>query len=170
MNPSESSCELPAPGGAAPGSRVVRFAGAFRWQGVAAEEYKHPADHWCGVTRMSLAGERGESTAFQVRYFEIAPGGFSSLERHRHEHVVVVLRGRGRARLGAEVHDLGFGDVAYVAPDEVHQLRNASADEPFGFLCVVDADRDRPVPVRDEALTGSDALPQMSAARGRTTE
>jgi ribulose-bisphosphate carboxylase large chain len=37
-----------------------------------------------------------------------------------------------------------YGDVAYVAPNEPHQFR-ARGDEPFGFFCVVDADRDRPV-------------------------
>jgi ribulose-bisphosphate carboxylase large chain len=124
---------------------VLRWQPGFRWDGAPAETYKAAADHWCGVARTSLAGERGEQTAFHVRYFEIAPGGYSSLEHHRHEHVVVVLRGRGEVRLGDEVHQLGFGDVVYVAPDEVHQFRNQSA-EPFGFLCMVDARRDVPVP------------------------
>jgi ribulose-bisphosphate carboxylase large chain len=148
MDQTPSSCDVSArpaaEAGAAPGSRVLRWRPDFRWEGVPVEAYKAPADHWCGILRMALAGERGERTAFHVRYFEISPGGFSSLERHGHEHVVVVLRGRGEVRLGAEVHPLGFGDVVYVAPHEVHQLRNA-ADEPFGFLCVVDARRDAPV-------------------------
>lgn len=126
-------------------SRVMRWAPNFRWEGVPVAEYKAWAEHWCGVARSVLVGERGEQTAFQVRYFEIAPGGFSSLESHRHEHAVVVLRGRGQVRLGNAVHELGFGDAVYVAADEVHQFRNPSAEEPFGFLCVVDAQRDRPV-------------------------
>jgi quercetin dioxygenase-like cupin family protein len=94
---------------------------------------------------MALVGEGGESTRFHVRYFEIAPGGFTSLERHQHEHVVVVLRGRGHVQLGGQVHVVGYGDTVYVAPQESHQFRNASADEPFGFLCIVDAERDGPV-------------------------
>jgi quercetin dioxygenase-like cupin family protein len=150
MDPTPSSCEVnsrPAADAAAPPeSRVLRWRPDFRWEGVPVEAYKAPADHWCGILRASLAGERGERTAFHVRYFEIAPGGFSSLEHHEHEHVVVVLRGRGEVTLGGEVHSLGFGDVVYVAPNEVHQFRNA-AGEPFGFLCVVDAQRDRPLPV-----------------------
>jgi ribulose-bisphosphate carboxylase large chain len=99
------------------------------------------------VTRALLVGGAGERTAFHVRYFEVAPGGFTTLERHAHEHVVVVLRGRGEVRLGGDVHALDFGDTVYVAPGEVHQFRNPSASEPFGFLCLVDAERDRPVPV-----------------------
>ena len=46
-----------------------------------------------------------------------------------------------------QAHEVGFGDTVYVAPHEVHQLRNASATEPFGFLCMVDAERDRPTVV-----------------------
>lgn len=40
----------------------------------------------------------------------------------------------------------GRYDVAYVGPGEQHQLRNRE-DEPFGFYCIVDHDRDRPQPV-----------------------
>lgn len=151
MSEPSSSCEVGTRPPAAPqGSRVLRFQPGFRWNGVEAAEYKAPASHWCGIRRTSLVGERGEATAFQVRYFEIEPGGFSSLEQHRHEHVVVVLRGRGEVRLGAAVHELGFGDTVYVAPHEVHQFRNPAGPEPLGFLCVVDAVRDQPVPVAAE--------------------
>lgn len=149
MDAFESSCEIGAGGrpGVRTGSRVLRM-NDFRWAGVPATEYKQAADHHCGVTRVSLAGEQGETTAFHTRYFEIAPGGFSSFERHQHEHVVVVLRGRGTVRLGDRTHDVGFGDTVCVAPQEPHQFRNAGP-EPFGFLCIVDAVRDRPVAVTE---------------------
>ncbi len=120
-------------------SRVMRFAD-FHWQGVPVTEYKAPADHWCGISRAVLIGDRGEATKFDLRYFEIAPGGFSSLESHAHEHAVVVLRGKGEVQLGDQVHALGYGDAVYVAPHEVHQFRNPFA-EPFGFLCIVDTRR-----------------------------
>jgi hypothetical protein len=35
----------------------------------------------------------------------------------------------------------------------VHQFR-ATAAEPLGFLCVVDRERDRPVPVREGGFRG----------------
>jgi ribulose-bisphosphate carboxylase large chain len=146
MSQAASSCEVGAnPGDAAPGSRVLRFRPDYSWQGVPPGPYKQAGDHWRGVGRTVLVGDAGEATAFQLRYFEIAPGGFSSLEDHTHEHAVVVLRGRGEVRLGEAVYELCFGDTVYVAPREVHQFRNPSATEPFGFLCVVDAERDRPV-------------------------
>src|SRR5262245_44467260 len=142
-----SSCEIGArPTADAPvspsASRVLRFQPDFRWEGVPVAEYKAPADHWCGIARTVLIGEGGEQTTFHVRYFEIAPGGFSSLEHHGHEHVIVVLRGRGEVQLGDTAHEIAFGDTVYVAPQELHQLRNRSASEPFGFLCMVDAQRD----------------------------
>jgi ribulose-bisphosphate carboxylase large chain len=145
MTEMSSSCEMGAkPPAATQGSRVIRFLPGFRWQGVEVADYKSSGDGWCGIRRMSLAGEAGEQTAFHLRYFEIEPGGFSSLEQHRHEHVVVVLRGQGQVRLGEAVHELAFGDTVYVAPSEVHQFRNPSGAEPFGFLCIVDSERDRP--------------------------
>jgi ribulose-bisphosphate carboxylase large chain len=146
-NSGEMSPETPRGSG---GSRVLRFQPDYRWQGVPVASYKQAGDHWSGVSRTVLVGKAGEGTAFHVRYFEIAPGGFSSLEEHGHEHAVVVLRGRGQVQLGEMVHDLGFGDTVYVAPHEVHQFRNPSPDEPFGFLCMVDAQRDRPV-VKDRS-------------------
>jgi len=147
MSDFSSSCELSASSpSASAGSRVLRFQPEFRWQGVPVNDYKQPAEHWQKVTRMLLVGGRDEATGFHVRYFEIAPGGFTSLEQHVHEHAVVVLRGRGQVQLGDAVHDLSFGDTVYVAPREPHQFRNPSP-EPFGFLCIVDAERDQPTPV-----------------------
>jgi quercetin dioxygenase-like cupin family protein len=149
MHQTASSCEIRS--GAvteAGGSRIHRFRPNFRWDGVNVAEYKQPADHWCGIARLMLIGDRGENTAFHLRYFEIAPGGFSSLEHHAHEHAVVVLRGRGQVQLGGAIHDVTFGDTIYVAPHEVHQLRNPSDTDVFGFLCIVDSERDAPTLVQ----------------------
>src|SRR6516164_7378355 len=112
MNP----CEIPSPAGPAPapaGSRILYFRPAAEgsaphtWLGAAGADYKPPADHHCGVLRTVLVGGQGERTAFQLRYFEVGPGGFTTLERHAHEHAVVVLRGRGEVRLGSTVHPVG---------------------------------------------------------------
>jgi quercetin dioxygenase-like cupin family protein len=47
----------------------------------------------------------------------------------------VIQHGRARVMLGDETHELGPGDVVYVAPDELHSFE-ALGDEPLGFLCV----------------------------------
>jgi ribulose-bisphosphate carboxylase large chain len=129
-------------------SKIFRFQGAggdFAWSGVPLQDYKPLDDSWRGVTRRVLVGQTGESPLFHVRYFEIAPGGYTTLERHRHEHAVMVLRGRGQVLIGCETRDVAFGDTVYVAPGDPHQFRNDHGPEPFGFLCVVNAVRDRPV-------------------------
>jgi quercetin dioxygenase-like cupin family protein len=124
-------------------SRLLPHTGDFQWAGVVPTDYKD-SDDFREVTRRVFVGDQEEPTAFQVRYFEVAPGGFTTLERHEHAHCVVVLRGRGEVVLNCQTHPMSFADVLYVAPWESHQLRNPHAVEPFGFLCIVDAVRDRP--------------------------
>ncbi len=125
-------------------SKLLKAA-AFRWQGVEVREYKADGAPYKDVTRQTLLGE-GEGEAdlnFITRYFEIQPGGYSTLERHQHPHAVVVIRGRGRVALGERTYDLAPFDCVYVAPGAVHQFE-ASGGEPLGFLCIVDRVRDRP--------------------------
>lgn len=133
----------------APRSKVLRARG-FRWPDVPLREYKEEADHFREVTRQTLLGEgEGEEPlGFLTRYFEVQPGGFSSLERHEHPHSVIVVRGTGEVILGGEAHEIGPLDCVYVAPGEVHRFR-ATGEEPLGFLCVVDRDRDRPEMVEE---------------------
>jgi quercetin dioxygenase-like cupin family protein len=125
-------------------SKVLKFAG-FRWSGVPVREYKSGDAPYRDVTRQTLLGDAGgeEAFSFITRYFEIQPGGYSTLERHRHPHAVVVIRGRGRVILGETGHDVAPFDCVYVAPGVRHQFR-ATGDEPLGFLCTVDRVRDRP--------------------------
>lgn len=126
-------------------SKVIRHKGGFTWQDIPLEPYKETTETWKGITRRELSGKRGESQRFHVRYFEIAPGGYSTLEKHEHEHVVIPIRGRGEAQFGCYIYKVGLGDVVYVAPNDPHQFRTPDdATEPFGFLCIVNAERDTP--------------------------
>lgn len=129
-------------------SKIFRFlaeGGGFAWSHVAIADYKPADDSWRGVTRRVFVGQGGESPHFHLRYFEIERGGYTTLERHRHEHAIVVVRGRGQVLIGCETRAAAPFDVVYVAPGDPHQFRNDAGDEPFGFLCVVNAVRDRPV-------------------------
>ena len=127
--------------------RIHRHTGNFKWKGVKVEKYKHPDCGWASVSRNVIIGSRGESARFHLRYFEIAPGGYSSLEKHRHEHVVVCIRGKGTVLIGPKSHSIGYLDTVYIAPGTIHQLRNPYS-EPFGFFCIVNAKRDRPKTIR----------------------
>lgn len=146
-----SSCELPpsAPAHMAVESPVtvthLRHQGAAGgWEGRPVAVYKAGQSlPFQDVVRHELIGQFGEQTDFDLRYFEIAPGGFSSLEKHAHTHAIICVRGRGILAVGDDTVRLNPLDIAYVPPSEIHQLRNESA-EPFGFFCIVDHERDRP--------------------------
>jgi len=129
-------------------SKVIR-AGKFDWEGVALRKYKTEGDHFKGVTRRILLGaaEGEEALNFITRYFEIEPGGYSSLELHQHPHVVIVLRGHGQVLLDRSSHDIGPHDCVFVSPGTTHQFR-ATGREPLGFLCIVDRIRDKPTRAR----------------------
>jgi ribulose-bisphosphate carboxylase large chain len=128
---------------AAPRARIL-VARGFRWSGVAVERYRDLAGASAprAVRQVLLAGSRGAPTTFDVRYFELAPGGRTNFEQHRHAHVVIGLRGSGRVRLGRGWRRVKRFDVCYVAPNTPHELHNDRRGA-FGFLCIVDAERDR---------------------------
>jgi quercetin dioxygenase-like cupin family protein len=94
------------------------------WEGVAPRPYEAGRRH-----------ELIDGPSYRVRYFEVPPGERTVLERHAHDHGVVIERGGALVTLGDEQHELGPGDVVYVAPDELHCFE-ALGDEPLGFLCV----------------------------------
>ena len=119
-----------------------RHDGQFHWQDVEVLAYKETgAAPFTDVTRQVLFED--PNLGCQWRYFEVAPGGHTTLERHQHVHAVMVVRGRGRALVGDRLHDLANHDLVKVPPLTWHQFR-APDDEPLGFLCLVNAERDRP--------------------------
>ncbi|TMJ02417.1 MAG: cupin domain-containing protein [Alphaproteobacteria bacterium] len=138
------------PHGEAPARVAHRAAtAAFGWQGVEQRPYKEDERAlYKTITRQVLFSD--PKMAGELRYFEVAPGGFSTLERHEHMHGVLVLRGRGHCLVGDEVKRLETRDLVSVPPMTWHQFR-ATTDEPLGFLCMVNAERDKPqLPTADD--------------------
>lgn len=124
------------------GSARRAFDEAYRWERVPVHPYKDDGRAlFKDVTRQILFAR--PDLAGELRYFEVAAKGHSTLERHEHVHGVLILRGRGQALVGGEVIDLEQNDLVTVPPMTWHQFR-ASAGEPLGFLCMVDAQRDKP--------------------------
>jgi S-methyl-1-thioxylulose 5-phosphate methylthiotransferase len=140
-------------------SNFRRFHG-YRWDGVSLLEYKDEgAAPFKQVTRQTLFSR--PDLAGELRYFEVAPGGYSTLERHRHTHAILILRGRGRGLVGSEVREIGEHDLVTVPPLTWHQFR-AAPEAPLGFLCLVDAARDRPQLPTAEELEELGAMPEVA--------
>ena len=139
----------------APKSRLIRAQkdhDPYTWSEVECEAYKRGQEagrEWKSIVRQVLVGKQAEKTGFHLRYFEIEPGGHSSLEKHAHAHVVIAVRGQGRVILNDQAWDMQALDTVYVAPWTPHQFL-AGSDEPFGFFCIVDAERDRPQAVSQQ--------------------
>jgi len=125
-----------------PPRRPHRAAKGDRWEAVELRPYKEDERAlFKTISRQILFSDPKLSA--ELRYFEVAPGGFSTLERHDHMHAVMVLRGHGHCLVGNDVHALKPHDLVTVPPWTWHQFR-ATSGEPLGFLCMVDAVRDKP--------------------------
>jgi mannose-6-phosphate isomerase-like protein (cupin superfamily) len=136
---------------------VRRHKGDFHWEGVDVLAYKQEGSApFKDVTRQVLFDSADPPA--QLRYFEVAPGGHTTLERHAHVHSVMVIRGRGQCLVGSQAYELGANDLVAVPPMTWHQFR-AAPDSPLGFLCLVAARRDRPqLPAAEEIETLSRPL------------
>jgi mannose-6-phosphate isomerase-like protein (cupin superfamily) len=135
----------------AAGERTIhRKAKDYRWEGVAELPYKEDDRAlFKSITRQVLFSD--PELQSELRYFEVAAGGFSSLERHQHMHAVLILRGRGHCLVGDEVRPVETRDLVTVPAMTWHQFR-ATRGEPLGFLCMVNATRDKPQLPSDEDL------------------
>lgn len=133
----------------------------FQWEGVERLRYKDEGSApFRDVTRQVLFADAGGSSEW--RYFEVAPGGWSTLERHRHTHAVMILRGRGRCLVGTQVCEVAERDLVEVPPMTWHQFR-AAPDAPLGFLCLVSRERDRPLLPSQDDLRALRADPGVAA-------
>jgi quercetin dioxygenase-like cupin family protein len=134
----------------------------YRWSEVDVLAYKAEGSApFRDVTRQVLFEE--PELGCQWRYFEVAAGGHTTLERHEHVHAVMILRGSGTALVGTHVADFGPYDLFRVPPMTWHQFR-ASADEPMGFLCLVRSERDRPQLPSESALAALRSNPAVAEA------
>ncbi len=135
--------------------------GGFRWNGVALLAYKDEGSApFKAITRQVLF-QRPE-LGCELRYFEMEPGGHSTLERHEHVHAVMIFRGQGTCLVGGEVREVTAPDLVFIPPLTWHQFR-ASKGEPFGFLCMVNATRDKPQLPTPEELAALRANPVITA-------
>lgn len=151
--------KLPVPA-ARPAPAVRHERDTRRWDGVEQLVYKAEGSApFKDITRQLLFQE--PALGCELRYFEMQPGGYSTLERHEHAHAVMILRGSGRVMVGERVFEVGGHDLVHIPAMTWHQFR-APDDAPFGFLCMVNAERDRPQLPDGEALARMRANPSVA--------
>jgi len=120
-----------------------------QWENIALLPYKDGGTHYKSITRQILF-EGLEDIPCQLRYFEIAPEGYSTLEHHQHAHLVIILSGAGEVLLGDRVFPAREKDIISIPAHTWHQFR-ATKGRPLGFLCLVNVERDKPVlPAEDD--------------------
>lgn len=121
----------------------------YRWENVPFLPYKEEgAAPFKSITRQVLFDVA--ELRCELRYFEVAPGGYSTLERHEHVHGVMILRGEADVLVGSEIKAVKAFDLIHIPPMTWHQFRTKGA-EPMGFLCMVNVERDRPqLPTEDD--------------------
>ena len=139
---------------------MIRPFDRFRWQGVEHRPYKQDGSApFRDISRQVLFEEA--ALGCELRYFEMQAGGYSTLERHQHMHAVMILRGHGQCLLGTEVRAVAPFDLVTIPPWTWHQFR-ATGGEAFGFLCMVNRERDRPCLPDAEDLAALRAVPAVA--------
>ena len=140
---------------------VIRHTDDSHWQSVSVLNYKEEGHHFSRITRQVLYDGCPELPC-QLRYFEIAVGGHSSLEHHEHLHLVFIVRGEGDVLVGNEVQRVSEKDLVTIPGNTWHQFQ-ADRGVPLGFLCLVNVDRDRPSLPTKEDLESLRRDPRVAA-------
>ena len=140
--------------------------GALRWRDVDVLAYKEEGSApFRAVTRQVLfdaQDPRNKETWAVHGYFEMAPGGHTTLERHVHAHAVVIQRGAGACLVGDRIHRVAPFDLVHIPAMTWHQFK-ADPGTPLGFLCMVNAERDRPQLPAPDDLARLRASPKIAA-------
>ena len=140
------------------------FTGDYRWDEVPLLAYKEEGSApFKSISRQVLF--RNPELRCEMRYFEVAAGGYSTLERHQHTHGVMILRGEADVLVGNEVRHVRTHDLVHIPPLTWHQFRTRGAT-PMGFLCMVNVERDKPQLPSEEDLRTLKSDPKIAAFLG----
>ena len=133
----------------------------YRWEGVPYLPYKDDGSApFKDISRQVLFSN--PALGCEWRYFEMAAGGYSTLERHEHAHAVMILRGTGLAMVDGEVKHVGTYDLVSIPAWTWHQFR-ATDNAPLGFMCMVNTVRDKPALPTPEEREAMRQNPEIAA-------
>ncbi|MEI7986800.1 MAG: cupin domain-containing protein [Armatimonadota bacterium] len=133
----------------------------YRWKGVDLLPYKEDGGtHFKSISRQTLF-QGSNDLPVEMRYFEMATDGHSTLERHHHQHAVMIIRGSGQVFVGDTITPINTHDVVHIPPFTWHQFRATNGEE-LGFLCVVSMERDKPQRPTSENLEVLGQIPGVA--------
>lgn len=89
-----------------------------------------------GVTIRWLVSKRDGAQNFQMRLFEIAPGGKTPLHTHEWEHEVYIIEGEGVLTFEGEERPFSKGHFVFVPEKREHSFTN-TGEITLSFICVV---------------------------------
>jgi quercetin dioxygenase-like cupin family protein len=89
-----------------------------------------------GVTMRVAIGPEDGAPIFNMRVFEVPPGGSTPHHSHWWEHEVFVLSGQGSVTTDGGDLSIGHGSVVYVPGGDMHQFHN-TGDDVLRFICLV---------------------------------
>jgi quercetin dioxygenase-like cupin family protein len=88
------------------------------------------------VTIKWLISKSDGAPRFQMRLFEVAPGGKTPYHRHDWEHEVYIVEGGGKIMLEGEEKPFAKGHFLFVPPAIDHSFVN-TGKESLAFLCMI---------------------------------
>ena len=91
-----------------------------------------------GVDIRWLISRADGAENFEMRMFELQPGGFTPLHTHPHEHEVFVVEGQGIFVHNGQEYPFKSEYVIFVPGGKEHCFRNAG-DSVLRFLCIIPA-------------------------------
>jgi quercetin dioxygenase-like cupin family protein len=90
-----------------------------------------------GVYKQIPISKEDGTPTFSFRVFTIQPGGHTPLHHHPFEHLNYIIEGSGVLMAEGGERRVTKGDFVLVLPNETHQYRNRSTNEPFVMICAV---------------------------------
>ncbi len=96
-----------------------------------------------GVGMRLMISEADGAPTFNLRVFDVEPGGNTPRHSHSFEHELFFLEGSGEVLLYGEFHPVQAYDCILVPPDEEHCIRNVG-DSCLRLICLVPQDQGHP--------------------------
>jgi quercetin dioxygenase-like cupin family protein len=95
------------------------------------------------VTIRWLISERDGARRFQMRLFELGPGGRTPYHRHDWEHEVFIIEGSGKLLFEGDERPFQRGYFIFVPEGSEHAFVNTGS-VPLEFLCMIPVHGDKP--------------------------